>query len=125
VANDGITIFDDGEQTRDFVYVTDVAQAVVTSLTCDAADGAIINIGTGLEVTINQLAREIIALSGSRSQVRYEPPRPGDIRRSVTTMDRAHALLDFRPRVGFQEGLRETLAWVQEQRTAARPGTAA
>jgi UDP-glucose 4-epimerase len=127
-ADEDITIFDDGDQTRDFVYVTDVAQAVATSLTCEAADGAVINIGTGLEVTINRLAREIIALSGSRSAIRYEPPRPGDIRRSVTAMDKAQALLDFRPRVGFQDGLRETLAWVQEQRTAAeaaRRGTAA
>jgi UDP-glucose 4-epimerase len=117
-----ITIFDDGEQTRDFVYVTDVADAVVNALMTDAADNAIVNIGTGIEVTINTLARTILELTGSASTVRYEPARPGDIRRSVTTMDKAVALLRFRPRVELREGLERTLAWVrQRERPSALP----
>jgi UDP-glucose 4-epimerase len=114
-----ITIFDDGEQTRDFVYVTDVAQAVVHALLTDAGDNAIINIGTGVEVTINALTKTILDLAGSASPVRYEPARPGDIRRSVTTMDKAVALLKFNPRVELREGLHATLAWVRQEKNQA------
>ncbi|MBY0511483.1 MAG: SDR family NAD(P)-dependent oxidoreductase [Rhodospirillaceae bacterium] len=114
-----ITIFDDGDQTRDFVYVTDVAQAVVHALLTNAGDNAIINIGTGVEVTINVLTKTILDLAGSASPVRYEPARPGDIRRSVTTMDKAVALLQFNPRVELREGLHATLAWVREEKNQA------
>jgi UDP-glucose 4-epimerase len=122
-----ITIFDDGDQTRDFVYVTDVAEAVVHALMSSDGDNAIINIGTGVEVTINELTRTILELAGSASPIRYEPARPGDIRRSVTTMDKAVALLKFHPRVALREGLHATLAWVREQKTqsVARSGSAA
>lgn len=119
VASQPITIFDDGEQTRDFVYVTDVAQAVVYALLTDAGDNAIINIGTGVEVTINELTKTILELAGSASPVRYEPARPGDIRRSVTTMDKAAALLKFNPRIKLRDGLDATLAWVREEKTQA------
>ncbi len=119
VTGEQITIFDDGEQTRDFVYVTDVAEAVVTSLFSAKADGGIVNIGTGVEVTINEITRTILALAKSRAIVKYEPRRPGDIRRSVTTMDRARALLDFAPKVDLREGLDHTLAWVRAQKSSA------
>ncbi len=126
VAGQPITIFDDGEQTRDFVYVTDVADAVVTAALSDAGNGAAVNIGTGLEVSINQITRTIIELTGSSSQVRHEHPRPGDIRRSVTTMTRAQDLLAFVPQVELREGLAQTLAWVRDQALAnTRRGSAA
>jgi len=122
-----ITVFDDGEQTRDFVYVTDVAEAVGHALMTDAGNNEIINIGTGVEVTINTLTRTILELAGSASPVRHEPARPGDIRRSVTTMEKAAALLNFNPHVELREGLHATLAWVRQQKTqsAARSGSAA
>jgi UDP-glucose 4-epimerase len=122
-----ITIFDDGEQTRDFVYVTDVAEAVTHALLNDAGNNAVVNIGTGVEVTINTLARTILALSGSASPIRHEPPRAGDIRRSVTTMDKAERVLAFRPRVALQDGLQATLAWLraEKSRAPARSGSAA
>jgi UDP-glucose 4-epimerase len=119
VAGEQITIFDDGEQTRDFVYVTDVAAAVATALLGTAGDSAIINIGTGVEVTINEITRTILGLAKSRSVVKYEPPRPGDIRRSVTTMDKAAALLGFAPKVHLREGLDHTLAWVRAAKSPA------
>jgi UDP-glucose 4-epimerase len=122
LSGEPITIFDDGEQTRDFVYVTDVADAVVDALMTDAGSNAIVNIGTGIEVTINALARTILELTRSPSPIRYEPARPGDIRRSVTTMDKAVALLRFRPRVELRDGLKRTLDWVRQcERPAASP----
>src|SRR5262249_51651272 len=121
LSGEPITIFDDGEQTRDFVYVSDVVDAVVDALTTDAGNDAIVNIGTGVEVTINALARTILELTGSASPMRYEPARPGDLRRSVTTMDRAVTLLRFRPRVELREGLERTLAWLRQRRASRRP----
>ena len=121
VSGQPITIFDDGEQTRDFVYVTDVAHAVVDALISDAADDAIVNVGTGVEVTINALARTILELTASASPLRYEPARPGDIRRSVTTMDKAVALLRFRPRVELRDGLERTLAWLRQRDSGSAP----
>jgi UDP-glucose 4-epimerase len=127
VTGQPITIFDDGEQTRDFVYVTDVADVVVHALLGDAGNNAVVNIGTGVEVTINDLTRTILDLAGSASPVRHEPARPGDIRRSVTTMDKAEALLNFAPRVTLRDGLHATLAWVRHDKatTAVRSGSAA
>ena len=116
-----ITIFDDGEQTRDFVYVTDVADAVVDALITEAGNNAIVNVGTGVEVTINARARTILELTGSASPVRYEPARPGDIRRSITTLDRAVALLRFQPRVVLRDGLERTLAWLRQRQSASAP----
>ncbi len=121
VTNQPITIFDDGEQTRDFVYVSDVAEVFAESLMSDKGNSAIINIGTGVEVSINTLTRTILDLAGSSAPVKHEPPRAGDIRRSVTTMDKAVELLDFHPKVGLREGLAETLAWVRTQTKTARP----
>ena len=114
ITNAPITIFDDGEQTRDFVYVTDVAEAVAKSCLEDGAHGEIINIGTGVEVTVNQIARTILDLAKSNSTVTHAPARAGDIRRSVTTMDKAERLLAFHPKVNLREGLDQTLAWVRD-----------
>jgi UDP-glucose 4-epimerase len=108
-----ITIFDDGEQTRDFVYVTDVAAAVAGACLDGSADGAVINIGTGRAVSINLIAKTILDLAGSKSQISYAPPRAGDIRKSVTTMDKAVAQLGFAPKVDLRAGLDQTLAWVK------------
>jgi len=119
VANAPITIFDDGEQTRDFVYVTDVAQAVVGACLDGLADGDIINIGTGTEVTINLIARTILDLAGSKSVISHAPARAGDIRRSVTTMDKAVRLLKFDPKVDLRQGLEQTLAWVRSEAIVA------
>jgi UDP-glucose 4-epimerase len=121
VANAPITIFDDGEQTRDFVYVTDVAQAVAGACLDGLADGEIVNIGTGTEVTINLIAKTILDLAQSTSIIHHAPPRAGDIRRSVTAMDKAVRLLKFDPKVDLREGLEHTLAWVKAEATAPKP----
>ncbi|MCC7411685.1 MAG: NAD-dependent epimerase/dehydratase family protein [Gammaproteobacteria bacterium] len=106
-----LSIYGDGEQTRDFVYVGDVARALVQSCFDDRSDGAVINIGTGAEGTINELARLIIALSDSRSTVGHAPPRPGENRRSVADVRRARDLLGFVADTGLEDGLAHTLAW--------------
>jgi UDP-glucose 4-epimerase len=121
-----ITIFDDGEQTRDFVYVSDVADAIGAAILSDAGNGAVINIGCGTEMSINQITRAILDLAGSASPVHHEPARAGDIRRSFTAVARARDLLGFAPKVDMREGLARTLAWVRDEAIAnTRRGSAA
>lgn len=113
MAGTTLTIFGDGRQTRDFVYVGDVSRAAVEACLSDGAAGAVANIGTGQEITINELARTIIELCGSRSGIEYQPARPGDILRSVADIGEAERLLGFRATVPLSEGLRQTLDWVR------------
>ena len=91
--NETITIFGDGEQTRDFVYVADVARAVVDACLSDdaATDGAVMNIGTGRAITVNELAREVVALRGSSSTIVHAQARAGEIRESVPRSTRHNA----------------------------------
>ena len=104
-----ITIFGDGEQTRDFVYVGDVVRAVVNAAMSDGADRAAINIGTGSEITVNELAKTIVELSGKGSKISHAEARPGEILRSVARIDRAAELLGFRAETRLRDGLAATL----------------
>ena len=114
-----ITIYGDGEQTRDFVHARDIARALVSACTNGVADQAVINLGAGEETSINRLARIILDLAESKSAISYAPVRAGDIRRSVTKLDRARSLLGFTPTIGLREGLAETLAWVRKERATS------
>ncbi|MEZ4404508.1 MAG: NAD-dependent epimerase/dehydratase family protein [Kofleriaceae bacterium] len=104
-----ITIFGDGQQSRDFVYVGDVARVVTLALAADAGDGTALNVGTGRETTVRQLADEMVALAGSGAAIVHAPARPGEIVRSLAEVDRAAAALGFRAEVGLRDGLRATL----------------
>jgi UDP-glucose 4-epimerase len=113
LAGEPLTIFGDGGQTRDFVYVGDVADAVVDATLGDRAVGAVLNIGTGRSTTINDLAAIIGEQAGSVSSVVHAPPRAGDIYHSLAAIHRARAALDFRPGTSLRSGLAATLAWMR------------
>ena len=106
-----ITIYGDGEQTRDFVYVGDVAAANILAATSPGAGaGEVFNVGQGGVTTIGELARKVVALTGSRSEVRHAPERAGDIKHSRASIDRIVGVLGFAPSVGLDEGLRRSIA---------------
>ncbi len=117
-AGNTLTIYGDGQQTRDFVFVGDVSRAVVTAGLSDTADGTVANIGTGTEITINKLARTLIDLCASSSDIRYLDARPGDIFRSVAATERAAELLNFRATIPLSDGLRETLDWLRRDKVS-------
>jgi UDP-glucose 4-epimerase len=100
-------IYGDGGQRRDFVYVTDVAEAF--SLACKKADGAVLNIGTGTATSIN----EVLALVGEAMGVPAEPirlpERPGEVRHNALEVRRAGDVLGWRSRVGLREGVRRVV----------------
>lgn len=112
-----IRIFGDGEQTRDFVFVGDVARALTDACLDDTADaGALIaNIGTGRATTINALARQCLTCCGAQVPVDRPPERAGEIRHSVADISHAHSQLGFDPQTSLEDGLQATADWYREQ----------
>jgi UDP-glucose 4-epimerase len=100
-------IFGDGEQTRDFIYVKDVAGACVAALR--RGDGGTYNVSTGKGLSVNHLYQSLKAVTGSTLEAVYQPSRPGDITHSVLVNARACVSLDWRPRYILAEGLSETV----------------
>lgn len=111
-----LTIFGDGGQTRDFVYVADVARAVVSACLSDAGDRAVMNIGTGVETSVRELAETIIELCGSASVISHAEARAGEILRSVADVTRAGEIFGFRAETRLRDGLAHTLAWAGQAR---------
>lgn len=103
--NEDIIIFGDGKQVRDFVYVTDVAEANIKAMEYVGSHFEIINIASGEEITINDLAKLIIELTNSKSKIVYKEARLGDIYYSGANIDKAKKLLSFSPKVSLREGL--------------------
>jgi UDP-N-acetylglucosamine 4-epimerase len=109
------TIHGDGRQSRDFTPVANVVQANLLSCQAAKAPGGVFNIGCGGRITINELAATIRDLTGARTEPVHDPPRPGDILHSWADISRAAEVLDYRPLVGFREGLERTVRWYKER----------
>ena len=112
-------IFEDGEQTRDFVHISDVVRANLLAVETDRADYQAVNIGTGRPISIRDVALMLARGLGREVEpeivARY---REGDIRHCVADITRARELLGYEPRVALEEGIPELLAWVREQEAA-------
>jgi len=117
-------IYGDGCQSRDFVFVGDVVQALISAAKSSSAPGKVFNVGTGKSLTISGLWEMIAALSGSVAKPVNQPPRPGDIPHSLCAIDSAAADLGFVPRVSLESGLGLTLDWYRgstpKMKTSAR-----
>ena len=102
-----VTVNGDGGQTRDYVYVGDVARMSLLALATDATGP--VNIGTGVETDVNALAALLREVAGSRSEIRHGPAKAGEQRRSVVDVRHAAARFGWRPEVSLREGLRQTV----------------
>jgi len=102
-----ITVNGDGKQTRDYVFVGDVARMSQLALQREATGP--VNIGTGVETDVNQLAGTLLEVSGSRSEVRHGPAKSGEQRRSVVDVRRAADVFGWRPEVSLRDGLARTV----------------
>jgi UDP-glucose 4-epimerase len=99
-------IYGDGKQTRDFVFVSDVVDACLRAKTCKNCVGDVINVGAGVEVSINRLADVLTKLFNLHGiKFVYAEPRAGDIRRSCADLSKAERLLGYKPKVSLREGL--------------------
>ncbi len=99
------TIFGDGKQTRDFVFVEDVVNANVLATEAKRAAGEVFNIGTGKEVSLLELWKTIKTISGCKLEPKFEPKREGDIYRSVASIEKARDSLSYSPVFGIKKGL--------------------
>ena len=108
-------VYGDGRQTRDFVYVGDVAEANLKALTLNTKSHKI-NVGTGKEITIKALLEEIKFLMGKRSiKPIYKKERSGEVRYSSVNSNLAKHELDWKPRTSLTEGLKKTVGWFMAQ----------
>jgi UDP-glucose 4-epimerase len=111
-----ITINGDGEQTRDYVYVEDVAEANLRALERTEVRGPV-NIGTGVETSVNALLKRLEAAAGAKAEARHGPAKPGEQRRSVLEATAAKRLLGWTPHVTLDEGLRRTVSYFRKGET--------
>ena len=122
LAGEPPTIFGDGKQTRDFVFIANVVHANLLAARAPAADvsGQVFNIGSGKGVSVNQLWEHIRRLAGVPLAPVHTQGRAGEVRDSVAELTRAGRLLGYAPIVDFEEGLRQTIAFYRARRDAAR-----
>ncbi|HXX19765.1 MAG TPA: SDR family oxidoreductase [Candidatus Acidoferrum sp.] len=106
-----LTIYGDGEQTRDFTYVDNVVDETLRACEASGASGKVFNGGTGARITLNQVVKLLEKITGKKLQVKYDPPRTGDIRDSQADISLAKKVLGYTPLVMFEEGLARTWEW--------------
>lgn len=116
---EGITVYGDGEQSRDFVHVLDVVQANVRAMSGDNTGFRIYNVGTGYEIGINRLIEILTEITGRRAPVTRVPPRTGDILRSCADITRARAELGYQPQWELARGLRSLVRSEESCRVAS------
>ena len=107
-----VTVFGDGEQSRDFTYVENVVDATIRAGDAEGASGRIFNIAAGTPGTVNQLADTIARILDLPVEKEYRDPRPGDVRDSWADVTFAEQVLGYRPTVDLEEGLRRTAAYL-------------
>jgi dTDP-glucose 4,6-dehydratase len=111
--NEDVTVFGDGTQTRSFTYVSDLVDGVLRLM--DGPTNEPVNIGNPHEVTIEEIARTIITLTGSRSKIVYKALPVDDPKQRQPDITRARTLLGWEPKVGLEEGLRKTVGFFKEK----------
>lgn len=109
--NEPPTIFGDGNQTRDFVFVDNVVNANILAMEAEGGGGETVNIASGKEVSINHLLEKIKAIMGSAIVPQHLPPQKGDLKQSRADISKAHTLIGYSPSVDVDKGLEETVAW--------------
>ena len=119
LAGEPVIVYGDGQQTRDLVYVEDVAAANLLAAerslpAAESLDARAYNIGTGVETTVNRIAEMLAADTGRVLDIRRAPARAGEIQRSALDARKAARDLGWRPRVTLAEGLSRTLRWIAE-----------
>jgi len=108
--NKSLVIFGDGSYTRDFLHIVDALEAIYKAIEkTEEKRGDCYNIATGIAVSIKELAELMLSISGKKLEIKYEPPKKGDISHSQANIDLAKKELDFHPKISLKEGLEKLL----------------
>ncbi len=107
-------IYGYGKQTRDYIYVTDTAKAAIDIYDSARSRGRALNIASGREISIEYLVHQISNYMNWKKGIVYEKERQGDVKRHIANVFLAEDLLDFRPSISFEEGLKKTIDWYKE-----------
>lgn len=111
LANEPLTVFGDGEQTRSFCFVADLVQAILTYMASETLAGETINLGNPVETTMKELANQMIALSQKDLSLDFQPAREEDPRRRKPDISKARQLLQWEPKTSLEVGLQQTFAY--------------
>ena len=113
-----LTVFGDGDQTRDFTFVEDIVRANILAAESDAVGN--FNIAAGKAISVHDLARTAMSLAGREVGIKYEPPNPGDIRHSLADISKASKEFGYSPKYSLDEGLKRTIDWLSKDRVYRR-----
>jgi UDP-glucose 4-epimerase len=112
---DRLSIFGDGEQSRDFTYVANIVRAnLLAARHPRRLQGDVFNVGAGQRTSLNELLALLNQITGQQRQAAYSPGRSGDVRHSLADITKARDILGYQPAVSLQQGLEQTLAWYRE-----------
>jgi dTDP-glucose 4,6-dehydratase len=117
LADEPLTIHGDGHASRDWLYVTDDAEAIerVIDTPIDALAGEVLNIATGIDISVNDIAGMVLRVLGKPAELRsHVPERLGQVDRHIGSTDKAERLLGWRARTSFEDGLERTVAWYRD-----------
>jgi len=120
LSNEPLTVYGDGSQTRSFCYVTDLVEGLFKLLLEPDIDGEVINIGNDQEASILNLARLIIELTESKSNITFQPLPKDDPKRRRPDITKARKILGWAPKVNLEEGLSKTIEWLQTEKMHER-----
>jgi len=109
--NESPVVYGNGKQTRDFIFVKDTADAAVKIYNSNNTRGKILNIASGKETNIIDIIKTIMKIMAYKKAIKFEAPRKGDVQRHCADVSLAKKLINFKPRISFSEGMKETVAW--------------
>jgi dTDP-L-rhamnose 4-epimerase len=113
-----LNVFEDGRESRDFVFIDDVAEATVKAIFSDRASGAIVNVGSGVPISLLEVAQNLRALFSSTVEIAISGQyRIGDIRHNYADLQKAAEVLGWQPKISFDQGLGFFVEWVKQQST--------
>jgi nucleoside-diphosphate-sugar epimerase len=111
LAGNGVTIYGDGHQSRDFCYIDNVVEANLAAASAPAASGRVFNVACGSATSLNQLVEALAGLVGHRVPTTYAPARVGDVKHSLADIEAARSILGYSAAIDFGEGLKRTFDW--------------
>jgi UDP-glucose 4-epimerase len=114
LGNNPITIFGDGNQTRDFTYIDDIVAMNMRLLDTNRADGTVMNIGSGNRISVNDLTKNLKEIIRSSSEIDYAEAQRGDAEHTLANVGLAKELIGYEPSVGIEEGLKRFVEWYRE-----------